>query len=44
VSDNPTKLALILAGVGWGSLPIWFIQRELSEGRLVRIPAAVFGR
>jgi DNA-binding transcriptional LysR family regulator len=44
VSDNPTKLALILAGVGWGNLPLWFIQRELAEGQLIRIPAAEFGR
>jgi DNA-binding transcriptional LysR family regulator len=44
VSDNPTKLALILAGVGWGSLPLWLILRELAEGQLIRIPAAEFGR
>jgi DNA-binding transcriptional LysR family regulator len=40
VADNATKLALILGGIGWGSLPIWSIERELSEGRLVRVPAA----
>jgi len=44
VSDNPAKLALILAGVGWGSLPLWLILRELTEGQLIRIPAAEFGR
>jgi DNA-binding transcriptional LysR family regulator len=43
VADNATKLALILGGIGWGSLPIWSIERELSEGRLVRVPAAAFG-
>jgi DNA-binding transcriptional LysR family regulator len=43
VSDNATKHALILAGVGWGSLPLWLIERDLAEGRLVRIPAAEFG-
>jgi DNA-binding transcriptional LysR family regulator len=44
VSDNATKLALIVAGIGWGSLPLWSIRRELAEGRLVRLPAAEFGR
>jgi DNA-binding transcriptional LysR family regulator len=43
VSDNATKHALILAGVGWGSLPLWLIERDLREGRLVRVPAAEFG-
>jgi DNA-binding transcriptional LysR family regulator len=44
VSDNATKYALILAGVGWGSLPLWLIERDLAEGRLVRIAAAEFGQ
>jgi DNA-binding transcriptional LysR family regulator len=44
VSDNATKLALIIAGIGWDNLPLWLIQRELAEGRLVRLPAAEFGR
>jgi len=44
VTDNATKLGLIMAGVGWGSLPLWLIQRELAEGQLVRLPAAEFGR
>lgn len=44
VSDNAIKHALILAGVGWGSLPLWLIERDLAEGRLVRIAAAEFGQ
>lgn len=44
VSDNATKLALISAGVGWGSLPLWMIESELTDGELVRLPAAEFGR
>lgn len=44
VGDNATKLALIIAGVGWGSLPLWSIERELAAGQLVRLPAAEFGR
>jgi DNA-binding transcriptional LysR family regulator len=43
VSDNATKHALILAGIGWGSLPLWLIERDLAEGRLVRVAAAEFG-
>src|SRR5262249_7059270 len=31
VSDNATKRALILAGIGWGSLPLWLIQCELAK-------------
>lgn len=44
VSDNATKHALILAGIGWGSLPLWSVERDLADGRLVRVPAAEFGR
>ena len=44
VSDNATKHALILAGIGWGSLPLWLVERDLAEGRLVRIAAAEFGQ
>lgn len=43
VGDNATKHALILAGIGWGSLPLWLIGRDLAEGRLVRVPVAEFG-
>lgn len=43
VGDNMTKHALILAGIGWGNLPLWLVERDLAEGRLVRVPAAEFG-
>jgi DNA-binding transcriptional LysR family regulator len=43
VSDNATKHALILAGVGWGSLPLWLVERDLAVCRLVRIATAEFG-
>ncbi|MBS3666655.1 LysR family transcriptional regulator [Vreelandella boliviensis] len=43
VGDNSTKHSLICAGIGWGNLPLWLIERDLLEGRLVRIPAAEFG-
>jgi DNA-binding transcriptional LysR family regulator len=44
VSDNETKRALILAGAGWGSLPLWLVEGDLAEGRLVRIAVAEFGQ
>ena len=44
VSGQDTKHALILAGVGWGRLPLWAVERDLAEGRLVRIAAAALGR
>ena len=44
MSDNETKRALILAGVGWGSLPLWLVAHDLAQGRLVRVAAAEFGR
>ncbi len=43
VGDNMTKHALIRAGIGWGNLPLWLAERDLAEGRLVRVPAAEFG-
>jgi DNA-binding transcriptional LysR family regulator len=42
VADNLTKQALIGAGMGWGSLPLWMIDRELHAGTLVRLPVATF--
>jgi DNA-binding transcriptional LysR family regulator len=44
VSDQAAKRALIVAGLGWGRLPVWSIRRELAEGRLVGIPAAGLGQ
>jgi DNA-binding transcriptional LysR family regulator len=43
VSDQEAKRALILAGLGWGRLPIWAVEHDLAAGRLVRIPAAGLG-
>lgn len=42
-TDMHSKLALICAGVGWGTLPQWLVQRDLDEGRLVRLPARRLG-
>lgn len=43
VSDLSTKQALILAGIGWGNLPAWMVERDLAEGALVRVPVAALG-
>jgi DNA-binding transcriptional LysR family regulator len=43
-SRQDAKQALILAGLGWGRLPLWAVERDLIEGRLVRIEAAALGR
>lgn len=43
VSGQDTKRSLIIAGIGWGRLPLWSIERDLAEGRLVRLAAAPLG-
>lgn len=43
VSDMHSKHALILAGTGWGNLPLWLVASDLEAGRLVRVPAADLG-
>lgn len=44
VTGQDSKHALILAGLGWGRLPLWLVERDLAEGRLVRLPATALGR
>ena len=44
VTGQDTKHAMILAGLGWGRLPGWLIERDLAEGRLVRVATAALGR
>lgn len=43
VSAQDVKHALIVAGLGWGRLPLWAVERDLADGRLVRIPAVAAG-
>lgn len=43
VSSQDAKHALILAGLGWGRLPLWMVERDLTEGRLIQLPAAALG-
>ena len=35
VSEMQTKKEIILAGVGWGGLPVYLIEEELKRGELV---------
>lgn len=44
VNTQDTKHGLILAGVGWGRLPLWSVTRDLNEGRLVRLETGSLGR
>lgn len=43
VGTQDAKRALILAGVGWGRLPQWAVERELAEGQLQPLPATALG-
>lgn len=40
VSDLATKQALILSGTGWGHLPLWLVEADLTKGRLAELPLA----
>ncbi len=44
VNTQDAKHAMILAGLGWGRLPVWLVERDLREGRLVPLPTAALGR
>jgi DNA-binding transcriptional LysR family regulator len=44
VNGQDVKHALIVAGVGWGRLPLWQVERDLAEGRLLRLPTDTLGR
>jgi DNA-binding transcriptional LysR family regulator len=41
--DMHSKLELLRAGVGWGSMPTWLVKADLESGRLVRLPARKLG-
>jgi DNA-binding transcriptional LysR family regulator len=43
VGEQDTKLALIRAGLGWGRMPLWAVETDLAEGRLLRLPVQAFG-
>ncbi|TDQ78555.1 DNA-binding transcriptional LysR family regulator [Dongia mobilis] len=44
VNTQETKLALIRAGLGWGRLPLWEVERHLAEKQLVRLASHALGR
>lgn len=44
VNGQDIKHHLILAGLGWGRLPSWAVERDLAEGRLIRLGATALGR
>ena len=43
VSSQEAKRSLILAGLGWGRLPLWAVEGDLAGGRLLRLPAPGLG-
>jgi DNA-binding transcriptional LysR family regulator len=43
VGDQETKVALIRAGLGWGRMPLWAVQTDLAQGRLLRLPVQALG-
>jgi DNA-binding transcriptional LysR family regulator len=44
VGSQDTKHAMILAGLGWGRLPAWQVERDIREGRLTRLATNTLGR
>lgn len=43
VTSLQTKKSLLLAGLGWGSLPLHMAEQEISDGRLYRLGLAEWG-
>lgn len=44
LSDLGAKKTMLLAGLGWGSMPAHLVADELERGLLVRIDPTAFGR
>lgn len=44
VDGQDIKHLLIRSGLGWGRLPHWAVERDIAEGRLVRLDVAALGR
>ncbi|MCW5712012.1 LysR family transcriptional regulator [Shinella sp.] len=44
VNAQDTKHHLILGGAGWGRLPHWLVERDLEQGRLLRLNVSAMGR
>lgn len=43
VNTQQAKHDFILAGHGWGRLPAWLVEKDLAQGRLVRLPTPALG-
>ncbi|WP_296742630.1 LysR family transcriptional regulator [Mesorhizobium sp.] len=39
LADLGAKHSFLRAGLGWGSMPVWMVQADLAEGRLVELNA-----
>lgn len=44
VNSQDSKYAMILAGLGWGRLPLWLVERDIREGRLITLRTQDLGR
>ncbi len=44
LSDLGTKHTLLLAGIGWGSMPTHMVEADIAAGRLVELTLAEAGR
>lgn len=44
VANQDSKHAMIVAGLGWGRLPSWQVDRDIREGRLRRLDTTALGR
>ena len=43
LADLPTKQASMLAGFGWGNMPVHMVTDDLAQGRLVRLQVDEWG-
>ncbi|GFE82512.1 LysR family transcriptional regulator [Steroidobacter agaridevorans] len=43
VDDMHVKLALLRAGVGWGTMPRWLVEADLKARTLIQLPASALG-
>lgn len=44
ITDLGVKHAMLLAGLGWGSMPLHMVEDDLANGRLVRLWVAAWNR
>lgn len=44
ITDLGVKHAMLLAGMGWGSMPLHMVEDDLASGRLVRLRVAAWNR